>query len=64
MSVQALHGTASAQSFQPVQQARVQDKDHDGDNDATESAAAKAQEAAKTSKPVSPHLGNAVNVTA
>ena len=60
MSVQALHGSTAAQSYQPVQ-ARVQDKDHDGDNDATESSAAKAREAAKVSSPVNPNLGGKVN---
>lgn len=62
MSVSAVHSSA-AQVPQPVQ-ARVVDKDHDGDNDATESRAAKAAEAAKVSTPVNPNLGNHVNTVA
>ena len=64
MSVSAIQNSA-AQVHQPVQaQARVVDKDHDGDNDATESRAAKAAEAAKTSTPVNPNLGRNVNTVA
>ena len=60
MSVSALNGSAAAQSYQPVQ-ARVQDKDHDGDNDATESAAAKGREARASANP---NLGTKLDTVA
>ena len=67
MSVSAVHSSAVHSSAVPAQQpvqARVVDKDHDGDNDATESRSAKAAEAAKVSTPVNSNLGKNVNTFA
>ena len=63
MSISSVAAASTVQSYQPLQQAQAAsvDTDHDGDNDATESAVAKAKEAAK---PVNPNLGNAVNISA
>ena len=62
MSISLVSAASAVQSYQPLQQLQAagRDPDHDGDNEATETAAAKAQEAAKS---VNPNLGNTINIT-
>jgi len=63
MSIGAVSSIPTAQPYQPLQQVQSSsgDPDRDGDKEATESARAKANEAAT---PVNPNLGNTVNIKA